>query len=114
MHIAVLILTSVLAVIFAVSGMAKILNAGFAQANAAHLGITTALSRAVGLLEVVAVCGLIIGISVRPASILTAAGIVALMIGAIGYHLRAKDSPSKLAPAVATATIALVLIGAAV
>lgn len=110
MHITFLVLTGLLAVIFAVSGIPKVLNVGFAQGNAEHLGITTLLSRAIGLVEVIAVCGLLAGISIKPVSILTATGIAGLMVGAIGYHLRAKDGPTKLLPAVVTGGLALSLI----
>lgn len=109
-----LILTVVLAAIFAVSGMAKVLNTRFAQANASHLGISIPLSRTIGIVEVMAVIGLLAGISFKPLTILTAAGIVGLMIGAIGYHLSSKDGIAKVLPAATVGTVAIALVSFAV
>jgi DoxX-like family len=113
-HITYLILTGVLAVIFAGSGMAKVFNTSFARTNAAHLGISTAQSRAIGAVEMVALGGLLAGVSFKPLSVVTAIGIVALMIGAIGYLLPREGGAVKLLPAVVTGTTALALVSFAV
>jgi hypothetical protein len=114
MHIIFLILTGVLAAIFAASGMAKVLNVAFARGSAEHFGIDTTVSRAIGLAEVVAVAGLLAGISIKQVSIVTAIGIIALMVGAVGFHVRAKDKPAKLLPAIVTGAFALALVYVAI
>jgi uncharacterized membrane protein YphA (DoxX/SURF4 family) len=111
MNIGYWTLTALLIAVFAVSGVAKILNLGWSQRNAEHLGITTTMSRSIGILEAVAVVGLVAGLFYKPLSIATAAGVVGLMIGAVGYHLRAKDGFGKVVPAVATTAMAVGLVG---
>lgn len=113
MRIGFWVLSGLLVVIFAGSGGAKLLNVSFSQANAEHLGLTTAMSRAIGAVEILAVAGLITGLFYRPISVAAAVGVVLLMIGAIAYHLRAKDPVGKVIPAVVTALIAIGVAGLA-
>jgi hypothetical protein len=40
----------------------------------------------------------------------TSAAVVALMVGAIGYHLKARDKISAVLPAVITALVAIALL----
>ena len=76
MHIATVILSILLAVEFAFTGIIKIL--GTARANAAHLGISLRLSRFIGVAEFAAVVGLLTGIVVKPLAIVTAAAVVVI------------------------------------
>jgi hypothetical protein len=65
------------------------------------------------MVELAAVAGLLAEIQLRVVSVLTAGCIVGLMVGAIGYHLRARGGVLKLLGAAATATMALALVSAA-
>lgn len=79
MHIATVVLSVLLAVEFAFTGIIKILGTGTARTNAAHLGISLRLSRFIGIAELAAVVGLLAGIVVKPLAIVTAAVVVLLM-----------------------------------
>jgi hypothetical protein len=112
MHIATVVLSVLLAVEFAFTGIIKITGTGTARANAAHLGISLRLSRFIGIAELAAVVGLLAGIAVKPLAIVTGAAVVLLMAGALAYHLKARDNGAVLLPAAITglAAIALVLL----
>jgi DoxX-like family len=112
MHLATIALSVLLAVEFAFTGIIKVLGTGTARTNAAHLGISLRLSRLIGIAELAAVLGLLAGIAVKPLAIVTAAAVVILMAGALGYHLRARDKRAVLLPAAVTglAAVALVLL----
>ena len=79
MHIATVVLSVLLAVEFAFTGIIKTLGTGTARTNAAHLGISLRLSRFIGIAELAAVVGLLAGIVVKPLAIVTAAVVVLLM-----------------------------------
>jgi DoxX-like family len=79
MHIATVVLSVLLAVEFAFTGIIKILGTGTARTNAARLGISLRLSRFIGIAELVAVVGLLAGIVVKPVAIVTAAVVVVVM-----------------------------------
>ena len=92
MHIATVVLSVLLAVEFAFTGLIKILGTATARANAEHLGISLRLSRLIGVAELAAVVGLLAGIAVKPLVIVTSAAVVLLIAGAVGYHLKARTS----------------------
>ena len=110
MHIATVVLSVLLAVEFAFTGIIKILGTGTARTNAEHLGISLRLSRLVGIAELAAVVGLLAGIAVKPLAIVTAAAVVLLMAGALGYHLKARDKGAVLFPAAITGLAAIALL----
>jgi DoxX-like family len=110
MHIAVVVLSLLLAVEFAFTGFIKILGTATARANAEHLGISLRLSRLIGIAELAAVVGLLAGIAVKPLAIVAAAAVVILMAGAVGYHLKARDKVTVLLPAAITGLAAIALL----
>jgi hypothetical protein len=112
MHIATVVLSVLLAVEFAFTGLIKIIGTATALANAEHLGISLRLSRLIGVAELAAVVGLLAGIAVKPLAIVTSAAVVLFMAGALGYHLKARDKGAGLLPAAITglAAVALVLL----
>jgi hypothetical protein len=110
MHIATVVLSVLLAVEFAFTGLIKILGTATARANAEHLGIGLRLSRLIGVAELAAVVGLLAGIAVKPLAIVTAAAVVLLMAGALGYHLKARDKGAVLLPAEITGLTAAALV----
>jgi DoxX-like family len=110
MHIAAVVLSVLLAVELAFTGIIKILGTGTARANAAHLGISLRLSRLIGIAELAAVVGLLAGIAVKPLAIVTAAAVVLLMGGALGYHLKAGDRGAVVLPAAITGLAAVALL----
>jgi DoxX-like family len=110
MHIATVVLSVLLAVEFAFTGLIKILGTATARGNAEHLGISLRLSRLIGVAELAAVVGLLAGIAVKPLAIVTSAAVVLLMAAALGYHLKAGDRGAVVLPAVITGLAAIALL----
>ncbi|MEE6136528.1 DoxX family protein [Mycobacterium sp. 050128] len=112
MHVATVVLSVVLAAEFAFTGFIKVLDTATARANAAHLDISERASRLIGAAELAAVVGLLAGVAIKPLTVVTAGGLVALMIAATGYHLKARDTGLAVAPAVITglASVALLVL----
>jgi hypothetical protein len=113
MHIAIIVLSVLLALELAATGGMKVIGTGTARANAEHLGVSLGLSRLIGIAELAAAAGLLAGLAVKPLAIVTTAAIVALMVGAIGYHVKARDKISAVLPAVITAGVAIALLALA-
>lgn len=100
MRTAVIVLFILDAVVFVMSGTRNI------RTPSGELDLTTKqllglrvdlpLYRAIGSLELLAAAGLLAGLVFLPLGIAAAAGLVLLMIGAIGYHVRAGDPPVTL------------------
>ncbi|WP_370501285.1 DoxX family protein [Mycolicibacterium sp. jd] len=107
MFIATAVLSILLAALLGYTGAMKVIHTATAADNAAHLGINARQSQLIGAAELAAVAGLLVGLAVRPLLIVTAAAVVALMIGAIAYHLRAKDPLRATLPAAVTAAAAI-------
>ena len=109
------ILTGLLVIAFAVLGGAKLAAAPAMRARAEHVGFSVATYRRIGLLEVLAVLGLLVGAFVPLIGALAAAGLLMLLGGALVTHLRNSDGVREIAPAlvlgVATLTYLLLVLG---
>lgn len=117
MSVTALIMSIVLAALILGSGVPKVLQQPRMLASAEHLGYSAAAFRNIGLLEVAAAAGLIIGLFWAPLGIAAAVGLVALMIGAVLAHRRAGDGGRETFPAawvgllsVATAVITVLAL----
>lgn len=93
------ILSFVLAVLFCAVGAAKIFRVPSMVTNAAHLGFSVPAYQGVGALEVAGAAGLVIGVFWAPLGIAAAAGLVALLIGAVVCVRRAGDGIRDTLPA---------------
>ena len=113
MHIAIIVLSVLLALELAATGGMKVIGTGTARANAEHLGLSMGLSRLIGIAELAAAAGQLAGLAVKSLAIVTAAAVVVLMLGAIGYHLKARDKVAAVLPAVVTAGAAIALLALA-
>ena len=113
-HIAIIVLSALLVVLFAFAGAIKVLGTKTARDNAAHLGLERRLFQLVGVAELAAVAGLLIGLWWPPLRILTAAALCLLILGALGSHLRAKDPVSAMAPAFLGGAAAVALLALSV
>lgn len=91
MFIIAAILSVVLAVAFAGSGVTKATGRPQMVAGLGRLGVSPGLTRTIGGLELAAVAGLLIGLAVAWLGVAAALGLALLMAGAISYHLRAGD-----------------------
>jgi hypothetical protein len=109
------ILAVLLIVAFAAAGTAKIAAVPAMRARAQHVGFSVAAYRRIGLLEVLAVLGLLVGAFVPLIGAAAAVGLLMLLGGALVTHLRNGDGPREIAPAVvlglATLSYLLLVVG---
>ena len=109
------ILAALLIVAFAAAGTAKIAAVPAMRARAEHVGFSVAAYRRIGLLEVLAVLGLLVGAFIPVVGALAAVGLLMLLGGAFVTHLRNRDGLREIAPAVilglATLSYLLLVVG---
>ena len=104
------ILAGLLVVAFAVAGSAKLAAVPAMRAKAEHVGFSVAAYRRIGLLEILAVLGLLIGAFVPVIGALAAAGLLMLLGGAIVTHLRSGDGVRDIAPALVLGLVTLAFL----
>jgi uncharacterized membrane protein YphA (DoxX/SURF4 family) len=73
--------------------------------SAARFGIAWRRYRLIGVAEVAAAFGVLIGLFWRPAGLLAAAGMILLLIGALIAHRRAHDGVRDAGPALVALAI---------
>ncbi len=100
------ILAGLLVVAFAAAGSAKLAAVPAMRAKAAHVGFSVSAYRRIGLLEVLAVLGLLVGAFVPLIGALAAAGLLMLLGGAVVTHLRNGDGVREIAPALVLGLVA--------
>ncbi|MFF3869010.1 DoxX family protein [Micromonospora sp. NPDC001898] len=101
MQIPIIVLSVILATVFAALAYPKLTGQAQMRERMAHLGVSPGLTKVIGNLELAAVVGLIFGLYWAPAGIAAAIGLTLQMIGAVIFHLRARDPISVAAmPAV--------------
>lgn len=72
---------------------------------AEHFGIAWRRYRLIGVTELAAAAGVLIGLFWRPAGLLAAAGMILLLIGALIAHRQAHDSVREALPALVALAI---------
>ena len=77
------------------------------RAKADHVGFSVSAYRRIGLLEVLAVVGLLVGAVVPVIGALAAVGLLMLLGGAMVAHLRNGDGIREIAPAVVLGVVTL-------
>ncbi len=92
-------LAALIAAAFAVLGASKIRAVPSMQARAAHVGFSVGAYQRIGVLEVAGAAGVLLGLAIPPIGVLAAAGLLLLMVGAVGAHLRQHDGVAEMAPA---------------
>jgi uncharacterized membrane protein YphA (DoxX/SURF4 family) len=100
MSIAVASVSILLALVFGAGGAALLAGAQPFAGNMDRLGVPDPVRVLVGVAEIAAAGGLLLGLAVTPLSVAAAAGLVTLMVGALLFHARAKDPVKEYAPAV--------------
>ncbi|MGD1221997.1 DoxX family protein [Streptomyces krungchingensis] len=111
------IFSVLLALVTLAAGAPKILLKGAESAALqSRMGLSTDLIRFIGLAEVAAAGGLLIGLSWQPLGIAAAIGFAFTMIGAVGFHAQTGDyaTPDTRKKAMAPIALALLSAGTAV
>jgi hypothetical protein len=97
---ATVVVTILLAALFAFAASIKLLGVRQSLAIRDHLGVSPMQWRAIGVLELAGVAGVLIGLLWAPMGIAAAIGLALLSVGAVAFHLRASDGAKDMAPAV--------------
>ena len=112
MFVTTVVLSVLLAIGFALASLPKLSAADGMVAELGRLGVSNGLTRVIGALELLGAAGLVVGLRVGALGIAAATGLVLLMAGAVGYHLKAHDPAQKAVPSLVLlllAALALVL-----
>jgi hypothetical protein len=106
------ILAALLIIAFAATGTAKLAAVPAMRARAEHVGFSVGAYRRIGLLEILAVLGLLVGAFIPVIGALAALGLLMLLGGALITHLRNGDGVREIAPAVVLglATVAYLVL----
>jgi hypothetical protein len=117
MTLAATILAVLLALAFSALGAAKVRAVPAMRELATEAGFSTAAYRRIGLLELAAAIGLLLGLVQPLIGALAAIGLLLLLTGAVAVHVRKGDGPRKAAPALVCALFAaaylILLLGGA-
>jgi hypothetical protein len=96
--IAKVIVTALLAALFAFASLIKLFGVRQSLEIRDHLGIKPAQWRVIGLLELAGVAGVLAGLAWAPIGVAAAIGLALLVLGALVFHVRASDSATDTAP----------------
>ena len=99
------VLSVLLAALFLLLGVAKVLALPRMRELAAHAGFSVAAYRGIGALEVAGAAGLLLGLTVPLLGASAGAGLLLLLAGAVITHVRNRDGLRELAPAVVCAVL---------
>ena len=102
-----------LAFIALVPAAGKLLGHPKMRASAAHFGIAWSKYRLIGVAEVLAAVGVLVGIVVHPLGVAAAAGLLLLLGGALVAHRRADDHPKAALPALVALGVTAAYLAAA-
>jgi hypothetical protein len=97
---AAVIVTALLALLFTFSSLIKLVGIRQSLAIRDHLGVKPMQWRMIGLLELAGVAGVLAGLEWAPIGVAATVGLALLMLGAIGFHVRASDGAADTVPAV--------------
>lgn len=92
MFIVTLILSVLLAVGFVMAGVSKIRRAEPVTGTLVALGVGPQFQTVIGALEVAGAIGIVAGLWLQPLGVIAAVGLALLMLSAVVWHIRAKDS----------------------
>ena len=114
MYLTAAILSVLLVLVTLAAGVPKELLKGDEAAGLqSHMGLGAGLVRFIGLAEVAAAGGLIVGLFWQPLGIAAALGFGITMIGAVGFHTQAGDYATPETRKKAMAPIVLSAVSAA-
>ncbi|WP_415854948.1 DoxX family protein [Sinomonas sp. G460-2] len=97
MSILTIIVSLLLGVLFLAAGVQKIRRQQPVAGILDGLGVGPSFQRTIGVLEVLGGAGVALGLLLEPLGVAAGIGLALLMIGALAYHLRARDGFAKSA-----------------
>jgi uncharacterized membrane protein YphA (DoxX/SURF4 family) len=99
--------SALLAAVCLLTEAGKILGHPKMRQSAAHFGISWPRYQLIGVAELAAAVGVLIGLWWHPLGLAAAAGMALLLLGAVITHRRAADSGKEMAPALLALAITL-------
>ena len=96
MFVATVVLSGLLAFIFGAGAAGKLTRARGELAKAAKLKIPWPRYRLIAVPEAAAAAGLLAGLGIAALGVAAAAGLVALMAGALAFRIRVRDTIPRL------------------
>ena len=106
-------LSLLLAAVYLLPAAGKILCHPKMRQSAARFGISWPRYRLIGVAELSAAAGVLIGLWWHPLGLAAAAGMAVLLLGAVITHRRAADSGKEMAPALLALAITLAYLAIA-
>lgn len=106
MTIAAGVLAALIALACILTGAPKVVGAAVMRTRAEHVRVPFAFYRVIGVLELLAAAGVIVGMWFPLLAALAAGGLVLLMIGAVGAHARVGDRVAGMLPAIVVGVVA--------
>jgi hypothetical protein len=101
------VLVGLIVVVCALLGTAKVSAVPAMRERASHVGFSVSEYRRIGVLELLAAAGLLVGLAVPAIGVLAACGLLLLLGGALATHVRQGDGAAEVAPA---AVVALLVV----
>ena len=98
-HVVLLVTGAVTALLMLGAARRKLTGEPPARESADHPSISASQYRLLGYLEILAVIGIVLGIWVPAFGLAAGIGVVALMVGALGFHLRFRHVVTAMVPA---------------
>ena len=106
-------LSLLLAAVYLLPAAGKILGHPKMRQSAAHFGIPWNSYQLIGVAELAAAGGILIGLWWHPLGLAAAAGMAVLLLGAVITHRRAADSGKEMAPALLALAITIAYLAVA-
>jgi hypothetical protein len=100
-------LSLLLVAVYLLPAAGKIMGHPKMRQSAARFGISWLRYRLIGVAELAAAAGVLIGLWWHPLGLAAAAGMAVLLLGAVITHRRAADSGKEMAPALLALAITL-------
>jgi DoxX-like family len=107
MELVLIVVAVVFAGVCVGSAVPTLAGANAMRQAAEHFGIPWPRYRLIGVLLAAAAVGIVAGIHWPVCGYVAASGMALLLVGALYFHLRARDPFVEMAPAVTTAAIAV-------
>ena len=110
MHLALIILATLLGIAATGSGLAKITKQASVLETLSHVGVKSEHIPLLGGLELAGALGLFMGIWITPLGIAAAIGLLLYFLGAVLAHVRKHDGAGEIGPAFVLFIVAAVTV----
>lgn len=110
--ILMLVFGALCALFMVAAGVGKLTGQPAMRASADHFSIPWARYRLIGFAEIAAALGIILGIWLKGVGLAAGLGAVALLAGAVIFHVRFRDAMKVAAPAIVALAVSATYVAA--